>query len=100
MKKNNQTEIFNPFKGLVLDHYEQEIETNLGKNPKMTPPSKSKVLKLQNMAKNSTESIRKNKNINLRVSESTYLNLKAKALKLGIPYQTLASSILHQFSNR
>jgi predicted DNA binding CopG/RHH family protein len=43
--------------------------------------------------------INKRKNINIRISEKDLLKLKARALERGIPYQTLASSILHQFSN-
>lgn len=39
----------------------------------------------------------KNKRINLRVSERDLVNLKAKSLEEGIPYQTLISSILHQY---
>lgn len=98
MKKNNSANTFNPFNGLVLDGYEKEIESSIEKSTKLSPPSKTKLQKLQAMAKN-TISTTKNKNINLRVTESTYQNLKLKAAKLGIPYQTLASSILHQYSN-
>lgn len=44
-----------------------------------------------------TATLSKNKNINIRLSEKILLKLKAKAAHLGIPYQTLASSALHQF---
>lgn len=100
MKRGKNTKIFDPFVGLELDSYEQEIESSLDKIPKLSPISPSQARSLEIMAKNTVESTRKNKNINLRVSEVTYRNLKFKALKLGIPYQTLASSILHQFSSR
>lgn len=40
--------------------------------------------------------LNKNKNINIRVSEKDLLKLKSKAVALGIPYQTLAASILHR----
>lgn len=40
--------------------------------------------------------LNKTRNINLRLSERDLQKLKAKAAKQGIPYQTLASSILHQ----
>ena len=40
--------------------------------------------------------LNKNKNINIRVSEKDLLKLKSKAAALGIPYQTLATSILHR----
>jgi len=38
----------------------------------------------------------KTKNINLRLPERTIYKLKAKALREGLPYQTLAASILHK----
>ncbi len=41
----------------------------------------------------------KNKNINIRMSEEDINKLKAKSLKVGIPYQTIAASILHQYAN-
>jgi len=40
----------------------------------------------------------KNRNINLRLSERVLARLKAKAAEVGIPYQTLAASILHRFT--
>ena len=40
----------------------------------------------------------KNKNINIRLSERVLSRLKAKAAQAGIPYQTLAASILHRFT--
>lgn len=40
--------------------------------------------------------LNKNKNINIRISEKDLLKLKSKAVVLGIPYQTLAASILHR----
>lgn len=42
--------------------------------------------------------LNKTKNINIRLSEKVLVRLKAKAVEQGIPYQTLASSILHQFA--
>ena len=41
--------------------------------------------------------IRKNKRINIRISEGDLIKLKAKSLEEGIPCQTLISSILHKF---
>ncbi len=38
----------------------------------------------------------KTRNINIRVSERTVRKLKVKAAEQGIPYQTLAASILHR----
>jgi len=41
----------------------------------------------------------KNKNINIRVTVKTLLKLRSRAVEEGIPYQTLASSVLHKFAN-
>ena len=35
--------------------------------------------------------------MNIRVSSMDMLGLQTKAAKLGMPYQTLVSSVLHQY---
>jgi len=40
---------------------------------------------------------KKNKRINIRISEKDLLDLKVKSLEEGMPYQTLVSSILHKY---
>jgi predicted DNA binding CopG/RHH family protein len=40
---------------------------------------------------------RKNKRINIRISESDLNRLKAKSLEEGLPYQTLVSSLIHRY---
>ena len=52
---------------------------------------------LEETAKNT---LNKTRNINLRVTEKTLYKLKAKAVEEGIPYQTLASSILHKYASQ
>ncbi len=42
------------------------------------------------------QTLNKTRNINIRLSERDLYKLKAKAIEEGIPYQTLASSILHK----
>ena len=41
----------------------------------------------------------KNRRINIRISERDLINLKAKSLEEGIPYQSLISSVLHKYVN-
>lgn len=43
--------------------------------------------------------LKKTKNINIRITELVLAKLKAKAQEEGIPYQTLVSSILHKYVN-
>lgn len=44
--------------------------------------------------------LNKTRNINIRLSERDLYKLKAKAIEEGIPYQTLASSILHKVATK
>ncbi|MGI9285780.1 MAG: hypothetical protein ACR2P1_10355, partial [Pseudomonadales bacterium] len=43
------------------------------------------------------ETVKKNKRINIRISERDLQALQRRALEEGIPYQTLVSSILHKY---
>ncbi len=45
------------------------------------------------------KTLNKTRNINLRLSERDLHKLKAKAVREGLPYQTLASSVLHRIAN-
>jgi predicted DNA binding CopG/RHH family protein len=60
---------------------------------KISPDFEKRKKELQQIAKNS---LNKTRNINIRLSERDLYKLKAKAVEEGIPYQTLASSILHK----
>ncbi|MCH8986918.1 hypothetical protein IIA94_01980 [Patescibacteria group bacterium] len=42
----------------------------------------------------------KTRNINIRLSHRDLQKIKALATEKGLPYQTLISSLLHQYSNR
>jgi len=72
----------------------EAIEDALEKGEVETVPDFEKRKKeLQQIAKHS---LNKTRNINIRLSERDVYRLKAKAIEEGIPYQTLASSILHK----
>jgi predicted DNA binding CopG/RHH family protein len=40
---------------------------------------------------------KKDKRVNIRISEKDLVSLQKKAVEEGIPYQTLISSILHKY---
>jgi len=42
---------------------------------------------------------RKDKRVNIRISEKDLLDLQKEAIRQGIPYQTLLSSVLHKYAN-
>ena len=43
--------------------------------------------------------LRKDKRLNIRISERDLLELQRKAVNEGLPYQTYVSSIIHKFLN-
>jgi predicted DNA binding CopG/RHH family protein len=90
---------FDPFKNLVLDEYEQEIEDSLPENPEIIPIPPKRLRELQKAAELTLVRIKKTKNINLRLSEDTVSNLKIRAAQLGLRYQTLAGSVLHRYAS-
>lgn len=49
------------------------------------------------IAKNTLD---KTKNINIRITQKVLYKLRRKAMEEGIPYQTLASSILHKYASQ
>lgn len=49
------------------------------------------------LAKAAEETFRKDKRIQIRISSRDFEALQRRALEEGLPYQSLASSILHKF---
>ena len=43
--------------------------------------------------------LRKDKRVNIRMTERDLVRIQKKALEEGLPYQTLISSILHKYIN-
>ena len=81
-----------------LTKEELEIEKAFREGKLVRVKNFKKVKKaLEETAKNT---LNKTRNINLRVTEKTLYKLKAKAVEEGIPYQTLASSILHKYASQ
>ena len=43
--------------------------------------------------------LRKDKRVNIRITERDLVHIQKKAIKEGLPYQTLISSVLHKSIN-
>jgi len=78
-----------------LTKEEKKILADFENEKLRSVPDMEKTIQLHQ--KVATNTLNKTKNINIRLSEKVLQRLKAKAAKEGIPYQTLASSILHRF---
>ncbi len=81
-----------------LDKEEQEISDAFDRGElKSVPNMKREIARYVSYARADSK---RNKNINIRLSERTLHKLKVKAAEKGLPYQTLIASLLHQYTNR
>ena len=80
---------------MKLDTYEKELLKldDAGQISVQSPDPKEK----EALIAAARETLQKDKRINLRMSGRDLLSLKRKANRFGMPYQTLISSILHQY---
>ncbi len=79
-----------------LDNYEKKVLKSYQKGKLKPVANKKKEIKRYKGYANA--SLDKTKNINIRISERDLFKVKTLALKKGLPYQTLISSIVHQHS--
>jgi len=45
------------------------------------------------------KTLKKNRNINIRISDNDLESIKLKAAKEGMPYQTLIGSLIHKYAS-
>jgi len=80
---------------MKLSKEEKELLDSVERGEWKTIPNfKEKTKRYQDYAK---AAFRKDKRVNIRLSERDLVNIQKRALKEGLPYQTLMSSVLHKF---
>lgn len=80
---------------MKIDDYEKELlELDEKGKIKASSPSAAERRSLMAAAK---LTLQKDKRINIRISNRDLVSLKRKANRYGMPYQTLISSVLHQY---
>ncbi len=60
------------------------------------PNFKQEAMRYQEAAR---ATLRKDKRVNIRMTERDLVHFQKKAMEEGLPYQTLISSILHKYIN-
>ena len=80
---------------LPLDEEEKDLIKSIENDEWIESRNASKQKKLAKEYAEAT--IRKDKRMNIRISERDLRNLKKRALEEGIPYQTMVSMILHKY---
>lgn len=77
-----------------LDPYELEVLEAYESGKLKSTASKAE---LQRMRAAARVTAIKNKRVNIRLSSLDLLDIQAKALEEGVPYQTLIASVLHKY---
>lgn len=80
---------------IKLDNEEQEILKSFENNEFKSVQNVAKEIK--RYSKYAQNTIKKDKRINIRISECDLEAVQRKAIEEGIPYQTLISSLIHKF---
>jgi predicted DNA binding CopG/RHH family protein len=89
MKRNDDKQY------LPLDEEEKELIREIENGEWV---ESREAIKQRRLAKEYAEAtIRKDKRMNIRISERDLKNLKKKAMEEGMPYQTMVSMILHKY---
>jgi len=97
MKKTKEK--FDPFKNLVLDAYEQDLNDSIERDEWVSAPDfEERKKEFIEMAKNTIE-MRKAKRITVRLNQGDLIKLKAKALEKNVPYQTLLGILVRDYVN-
>lgn len=91
MKKNSK-KIFDP-----IDQEEKELMESI-EHDEWRPVENFNHEKEKAMAA-ARNTLKKNKRINLRMTQKDYHQIQIKAIEEGIPYQTLIAGIIHKYLN-
>jgi predicted DNA binding CopG/RHH family protein len=80
-----------------IDSEEKEILESLENGD--WKPVKNLEKEKEEAVKAARNTLKKDKRINLRLSQKDYHQIQVKAIEEGIPYQTLISSLVHKYLN-
>ncbi len=80
-----------------MDEEERELLASINNDEwRSVKNFKEEKIKAELAARNT---LKKDKRINLRLSQKDYYQIQVKAIEEGVPYQTLISSIIHKYLN-
>lgn len=80
-----------------IDQEEKDLMTSIEKD-EWQPVSNFQKEK-ENAISAARNTLKKDKRINLRLTQKDFHQIQIKAIEEGIPYQTLISSIVHKYLN-
>lgn len=80
-----------------LDNEEKELIASIENGEWEPLPEKEQIAEIKKAKSYAAATLKKDKRMNIRISERDLKNLKIKAFEEGIPYQTLVSMVLHKY---
>ena len=80
-----------------IDQEEKDLMESIDRDE--WQPAKNMVEEREKAMAAARNTLKKEKRINLRLSQKDYHQIQIKAIEEGIPYQTLISSIVHKYLN-
>ena len=92
MMKKKDKDIFKP-----IDQEEKELMASIERDE--WKPIKNFDQEKEKAIVAARNTLKKDKRINLRLTQKDYHQIQIKAIEEGIPYQTLICSILHKYLN-
>jgi len=79
-----------------LDSEEKELMESI-ENDEFVSMRENREKEISDAMQGAHATLKKDKRMNIRISERDLKNLKIRALEEGIPYQTLVSMVLHKY---
>ncbi|HSW48288.1 MAG TPA: hypothetical protein VLG67_04370 [Candidatus Saccharimonadales bacterium] len=79
-----------------LDKYEEKLGKAIENDEFVSVPNAKKEIK--RYTSYARAMLRKNKRLTIRIDDKDLEDIQQKAIKSGIPYQTLLGSLIHQFA--
>lgn len=79
-----------------LDSEEKELMESI-ENDEFVSIRENREKEISDAMQGAHATLKKDKRMNIRISERDLKNLKIRALEEGIPYQTLVSMVLHKY---
>ncbi len=78
-----------------LDHEERELLKSVERGEWRSAESKKVALK--RYVRGARQTLKKNRRVNIRISQVDLEDIRVRAFEEGLPYQTLISSVLHKY---
>ncbi len=80
-----------------LDKEEKDLVRSIEKGE--WRPVKNMKAEIKKYARYAKDTLKKDQRISIRMSKQDLLDIQAKAIEEGIPYQTLITSLVHKYVN-